>query len=131
MKKLKIKVFVTIFSILSLFTLAIILTSTMRYYIERKNTISDIIKTSQRTLYPRIKSNESPDFPIDNPNQDIRNIYLDFTIYTIILDEEGNYQEIINNSNNYNYDVEEIKNVASNIIVTHTENYYVGNLKIR
>ena len=43
MKKLRTKVFLTIFSILTIFTLLIFITSTSKYYLERKNSISGIL----------------------------------------------------------------------------------------
>ena len=101
MKKLKIKVFSVIFSLLTIFTLIIFVTSTTSNYIERKKTITDILTNASRMG----NKNNEPTFPPDKemPKQDTRRIYLDFTIYTIILDDNGNYSEIINNTNNDDY----------------------------
>ena len=88
MNKLKHKVFWVIFSLLTIFTFIIITTSMTRTYIERKHAISNILTKMPRN-FERIEKN--PDFTKeekvpDNP----RKIYLDFTVYTIILDENGN-----------------------------------------
>ena len=126
MNKLKHKVFWVIFSLLTIFTFIIITTSMTRTYIERKHAISNILTKMPRN-FERIEKN--PDFTKeekvpDNP----RKIYLDFTVYTIILDENGNYGEIINHTNNDELDEEYIKNIANNIINNHKEKLHIGNL---
>lgn len=131
MKKLKNKVFWIIFSLLTAFTFLIFSTSVARTYIEKKNTVSDMLIKIPRTFdnFEKRKDSE-PDFTPEkrNPNQDSRRIYLDFTIYTIVLDEEGKYQEVINHTNNDEVDEENIKKIASNIIENHKDNLYIGNL---
>ena len=76
------------------------------------------------------KKNNEPNFPgsMDAPNQDIRRIYLNFTIYTIVLDDNGHYQAIINNTNNDNYNESDIINLANQIISNHQDKLYLGNL---
>ena len=127
MKKLKNKVFWLIFSMLSAFTFFIFVATSTRTYIERKNTISDILLKVQRNVINDHRNNNINEFPKE-PNQNSRRIYLDFTIYTIVLDENGNYGEIINNTNNDDLDEEKIKKIANNIIEKHTTNIYIGNL---
>ena len=80
MKKLRNKVFWVIFSILTLFTLIIFITSTVRSYLNERNNVMD------RLI--RVPVNKKDDFPRENEEQ--RRIYLDSTIYTIILDSDGN-----------------------------------------
>lgn len=132
MKKLKIKVFLVIFSILTLFTTIVLIASTTKTYIERKNTITDIlIKMPRANDKIEInKNNNNPNFIPSprTPNDESRRIYLDFTIYTIILDDNGNYQGIINNTNNDELDEEKIEKIANKIIKNHKEKYYIGNL---
>lgn len=135
MKKLKIKVFSTIFLILTMFVLVIMVTSISKTYIEKKNTISNILNNITRNL-------ETAEINKNNPNenktgfapnslknnQDIRKIYLDFNVYTIILDDYGNYKESINHTNNDNFDEPYVKGIATSIIKNHDKDFYIGNL---
>ena len=77
----------------------VFITSTTKTYMERKNTISDMLTKIPRTIENPGKKEEKkdPNFipSMITPDQDPRRIYLDFTIYTIVLDEEGNYKEVI------------------------------------
>ena len=128
MKKLKNKVFWVIFLLLTFFTLIIFITSTVRTYVERKNSISDML-----TKVPRVFNKldrEKPGFsPSEKtPSEDRQRIYLDSTIYTIILDDDGNYSELINNTYNDDIDEEKIEKIANNIISNHKESIYIGNL---
>ena len=132
MKRLKNKVFCVIFFLLTLFTFMVFITSTTKTYMERKNTISDMLTKIPRTIENSEKKEEKkdPNFIPSRitPDQDPRRIYLDFTIYTIVLDEEGNYEEVINHTNNDELDEETIKKIANNIIHNHKSDFYVGNL---
>ena len=131
MKKLKNKVFFIIFSLLTIFTLIIFVTTT-RSYIERRNSISDMLTKIPRTFndFDRKKENKEPNFTPSRrvPNEDPRRIYLDFTIYTIVLDDNGNYQELINHTNDDEVDEEYIKKIANEIIKNHEDKLYIGNL---
>ena len=129
MKKLRNKVFLTIFSILTLFTLILLLTSSIRSYVEKKNSISEILKSGERTLNVIGRNKNAPNIP-NMPDGDIRRIYLDFTVYTIVLDDDGNYQEVINHTNYDEFNEETIKSVANNIIKNHKSSFYVGNLYV-
>ena len=129
MKKLRNKVFFTIFSILTVFTLVVIVTAISKNYMEKKNSITGILLGSSKKLdvFDKNKTGEKvPNREI--PNKDIKRIYLDFNVYTIILDDYGNYQETINHTNDDNFDETYIKNIASDIIATHNDKIYIGNL---
>ena len=131
MKKLKTKVFWVIFSLLTIFTIIIITTSIVRNYMERKKTIGDIITKMPRTLdFEKINNNKEQNIDISrkDPNQGPKRIYLDFTIYRVVLNKEEKIEEIINYTNNDNYDEEKIKNIASKIISNYKEKFYIGNL---
>ena len=132
MKKLKIKVFLVIFLLLTSFTFIVFLTSTTRTYMERKNSVSDMLTKVPTTFDIGNKKNENNDLSfapsIPRQNQDFRRIYLDSTIYTIILDNNGKYQAIINNTNNDEFDEEYVKSIATNIINNHKSSFYIGNL---
>ena len=122
MKKLKIKVFSIIFSLLSFFTLVIIITSITKTYVDRKDTIYNVLTTMSRAFDERRYTS------IVVPNNDSRRIYLDFTIYTIFLDNNGEYLGLINNTNNDEIDEDNIKSLAMDIVKNHEDNYYIGNL---
>ena len=129
MKKLKVKVFSIIFSLLTIFTLIIIVSATTKDYIERKKTISDILLRIPKTFENLDKRNRSGNFdPSRNIQDDSRRIYLDFTIYTIILDDNGAYKELINNTNNDELEEKNIKEIANNIINNHHDSLHIGNL---
>ena len=126
MKKLRNKVFWVIFSLLTVFTFLIFFTSTVKTYMERKNSISDMLTRIPRTFGVEEGRNFVPS--IKDEGQDLRGIFLDSTIYTIVLDEYGNYEEIISHSYNDEIDLEYIKKIADDIISNHKDNIYVGNL---
>ena len=124
MKKLKSKIFWIIFSLLTCFTLIIFITSTFKTYMERKNTISDMLME----IAPRNFELDDNFLSNRNPVQNSNEIYLDFTIYTVILSNDGEYLGIINNTYDENIDTEEIKNIAEKIINNHKNDFYIGNL---
>lgn len=123
MKKLKNKVFLVIFVLLTSFTLIVFISSTTRLYMEKKNSIIDTLTKMPKTF----EFNKDP-FMNRRPKEDSRRIFLDSTVYTVILDNEGNYQELINNTNN-ELD-ESIEKEAKKIIKNHKDNLYIGNLYI-
>ena len=88
MKKLRNKVFWVIFLLLTSFTLIIFVTYTTRTYVERKNSISDILTKLPRT-FDRKSERKDIDFsPSKKTPDDPRRIYMNFTVYTVILDDE-------------------------------------------
>ena len=123
MKKLQNKVFGVIFLLLTTFTFFIFLFSTTKLYIEKQRSVSDMLIKVPR-IYERF-SNFSSDFI---PREDLRGIYLDSTIYTVILDSNGNYKELINHTFDDEVDDVKIKKIATNIINNHKDEIYVGNL---
>ena len=130
MKKLKAKVFFVIFSLLTVFTLIIFVGSTIKDYVKKRNSISEILTKIPKTFENLDRRNRPDDFVPSKSTSDtnLRRIYLDFTIYTIILDDNGNYKELINNTNNDELEEKYIKEVANNIISNHNTNIYIGNL---
>ena len=130
MKKLKAKVFFVIFFLLTIFTLIIFVGSTAKDYIEKRNTISEILTRIPKTFENLNRRNRPDDFDpsINDREDDSRRIYLDFTIYTIILDNDGNYKELINNTNDDELEENDIKEIANNIINNHDAKLHIGNL---
>lgn len=127
MKKLKNKVFWVIFSILTIFTLIIFITSITRSYFEKRKSITDILTKMPRTFENK-KDEKKDSYVPKEPNHDSRRIYLDFTIYTIVLDDNGKYQEVINHTYKDELDEESIKTIANKIIKNHQDKLYIGNL---
>ena len=130
MKKLRIKVFFVIFSLLTVFTSIVFISGIVKDYMERKNSISEILTRIPKTFENLDKRNRPGEFvpSRSTPDYDSRRIYLDFTIYTIILDDNGNYKELINNTNNDELEEKYIKEIANNIINNHSKDLYIGNL---
>ena len=116
MKRLRNKVFLVIFSLLTIFTLVIFITSTTRLYIEKKNSITDILIRINNTI------NE------EDYNSDSRSIFLDSKIYTIVFDNNGNNQTIINNSYDDSFNKRKIAIIAKRMINNHSNKIYIGNL---
>ena len=127
MKKLRIKVFSIIFILLTVFTLGIMIASNAKTYFEKDKAISDFLQNVSRR---NNKIKHKPELPPEREDEDknVRQVYLDFTVYTIILDDDGNYKEIINNTFDEDIDEEKVEEIAKKIIEKHKSNYYVGNL---
>ena len=105
MKKLKNKVFYTVFSILMLSLISFIVIFNIQNYIEQKNIV-------RRNLEMAINENRRNNPMFDN-NKNIR--FMDNTIYTVKLDSNNNIISVINHSNN---DIEEtiVKELANSIL---------------
>lgn len=128
MNKLRKKIFILIFSILTLSLLGFITIFNAQNYIEQKNSIKENLKTATETERekdnnkpPEIDNNKS--LEIDNEKKDDNNInakpnsimFMDNVIYTILIDENNNIMDIINLSNN-NINESEIKEIATEIL---------------
>lgn len=124
MKKLKIKIFSIIFSLLTLFTLLIFITITTGNYMDKKNSISGILNKFSRNIELKLLPGKI------EISREVRKVYLDFNIYTIVLDNSGEYIGIINHTNDENYDEDYVKKIAFDIIRNHKKNFYVGNLYV-
>ena len=124
MKKLKIKIFSIIFSLLTLFTLLIFITITTGNYMDKKNSIYGILNKFSRNIELKLLPGKI------EISREVRKVYLDFNIYTIVLDNSGEYIGIINHTNDENYDEDYVKKIAFDIIRNHKKNFYVGNLYV-
>jgi signal transduction histidine kinase len=130
MKKLKVKIYATIFSILTIFISLIFITNTSKNYYEKKKNIDGNLRNISLSGNSKGKeeNKEKNSYePIDT-YQSNRRIYLNFNIYTIVLDDDGNYQEIINNTAEDSIDEKKIKKIAISIIKNHNTDYFIGNL---
>lgn len=133
MKKLKTKVFFTIFLILTVFTFGILFITNYRSYQTNKENIINTLNRlpiSLGVVRPHNNTNSlGEEFP---RRESLRNdtntkFFLDSIVYTIILDDDGNYKEVINHTEN-EINEEKIKLVAEEIIETHNSDVYIGNL---
>ena len=106
MKKLKNKIFYTIFSILMLSQITFIIIFNVQNYVEQKNIV-------KRNLDMAINENRRNNPMFDNTNKNIR--FMDNTIYTVKLDSKNNIVDVINHSDN-NISENEIKEIANNIL---------------
>ena len=135
MKKLKNKVFLTIFIILTLFISFILISSTLKSYYERRDTIFNIIRNIPINMDVPMRRDNSDDLerkkiPNDNIN-DVRRIYLDFNVYTVILDENNKYQGVVNHTEDEDFDDTNIQKITEEILTKYQkdgEKVYIGNL---
>ena len=125
MKKLKNKIFLTIFTILTFSILTVLFIFNSQDYIREKNNIMDNLSRMNFNK-EMIKPNYSI---IDKPNIDLNDDrrFMDANIYTIVLDSDNNITDIISHTNDGTIP-SEITNVASNIIKNNNDKTYIGNL---
>ena len=113
MKKLRVKLFATIFTIITIFTVFIYIYSNIRYYNQEQKNISDVLQIASSNSYDDTKSR----------------IFIQYNVYTVILDNNSNYKAIISHTFNER-DREEIDKQIKNIIKKHDTNKYIKNLYV-
>ena len=113
MKKLRIKLFATIFTIITIFTLFIYLYSNIRYYNQEQKNISDVLRIASSNNYDDKKLR----------------IFMEYNVYTIILDKDGSYKAIISHTFN-DIDKKDVEKQIKNIIKKHDSNRYIKNLYV-
>ena len=130
MKKLKFKVFITIFLLLSLFLVVLFVSNTTKNYLDKKRVIEDTLRRASIDNNRPRNNFFNDKFPMPNDNNNnVRKVYIDFTIYTVVLNDSGEYESVISNTEDNTIDEEKIKELANEIIANHgDEDYYVGNL---
>ena len=118
MKKLKNKVFYTIFGILTISLLSFIIIFNIQNYFDKKNIVERSLNMNfiddkkGDMLPPRI--NDDTNIKLDDKHKIDYNIrFMDATIYTVVLDSNDNIIDIINHSNT---DIDNIKEIASSIL---------------
>ena len=126
MNKLKNKVFFTIFSILTISIISLIVIFNIQNYISQKKSIINSLNVATnndknpKDMEPISKPEEEPK-PLD---ENIK--FMDYNIYTILLDSNDNIKDIINHSNNKvsNSDISAIaKDILNN---KNIKNKYIG-----
>ena len=130
MKKLKNKVFFVIFSLLTFFTLIVITTSLVTTYMDKYQEVKEALTRAPNVFetFDRRPSNYYPS--MNSLESNYRSIYFGFSIYTVLLDDNGNYLGIVNHTINDEFEVEKIEKIANKIINNHKDNLYIGNLYV-
>ncbi len=128
MKKLKTKVFLTIVIILSFFLIGTVLIYNYKNYDRQKKSITSALRRVPISIKKEENYNE-PNFdgPKPESNNQENKVFLDFKVYTILMDDNNNYIKIINHTEN-EVDETEIKKIFQNIISTHKSGLFIGNL---
>ena len=127
MKKLRNKIFYTVFSILSFTFFLFLLLFNFQTYSEQKDVIKRNLSFNgliQRNIPFNNNQNQ-----VDQTNRTNRNIrFMDANAMTVILDENDNIVEIIDHSNE-DVDATRLKEIAENILnKDDKESEYIGNL---
>lgn len=124
MNKLKNKVFMTIFLILTISIISILFIFNAENYFEQKRSIVNSLNIASDNDKKRKDSPSEFDVEPKQPDENIR--FMDSIIYTILLEQNDNIKEIINHSNNEMSD-SEIDILAKNILSTkNIKNRYIG-----
>ena len=130
MKKLRNKVFWVIFAILTIFLLSILFIFNYQdYQKEEKNIQNNLMVMGEERGNRRLE--DKPELDIENEqriNIGASKIYMDYTVYTIILNQNNEILDIVNHSPN-EVDKEKIEEIAKKILNSdNKENVKIGNL---
>lgn len=140
MEKLKKKVFSVILVILTIFLVSILAIFNYQNYSQRSNDVkSNLMRMDNRENGPNKevlnKWQDNNEIVNRNQQEDTKNnekpqIFMDSTVYTILLDENLNIKDVINHTTEEISD-EEIKQIAEDILKNKgDENIKIGNLYI-
>ena len=83
MKKLKSKVFFTISSILTIFIFSVFIFTNINAYKEKKDNIENVLNKMLESSNNNLL------------DQNYKKVFMDFTVYNVILDESGGYKETV------------------------------------
>lgn len=132
MKKLKTKVFWTIFLILTSFLITVSVIFNSQNYLREvrniNNNLEMINKNNERSFKREINENfeDKKEFPESNFKQEPK-MFMDVILYSVELDENNNLTNIICH-NEENTDTKEIEELAEKIINKDKNKKYIGNL---
>lgn len=140
MSKLKKKVFITIFSILTIVIFALFVfyntRNYMRIYDDTSMVLNRVMQNQNRfftdpDFMPNTTLPEMYNKPDLNKNNEVKNfMVLDRVVYTVLFDSNNNILSIYNNSAN-NEDIEDAKNSAIEILNSKSrKQQFIGNLFI-
>ena len=131
MKKLKNKVFYTIFILLSLFLITILSLYNCQLYKSSYESIKDNLKTFNKNDIPSRKKDSLDHIDMKDDSKDIeppnnnQMMFMDSIIYSVVIDSNGNIN-VLSHSPNAN-EIENIKEEAKKII-NKGDKTYIGNL---
>ena len=121
MKKLKSKVFYTIFIILTVFLFTIFAFNGIREYTREYNSVNDILKRENRPVPANNHFN-------NNINDDNMNpIFINYDVYRVILNDDGSIKKILNETNYTEEELKKIETRVNDIVNSHKEDLYVCN----
>lgn len=124
MKKLKSKVFWVILSLLTIFLVSILtIFNSQDYFFAKERVRQNLIKAEKFNMDKK-DNNHNPKPNENRPPESM--MFMDSTIYTVILDENNNIVDIINHSDR-NITNEKIENMALKII-NKKSHIYLGNI---
>ena len=115
MNKLKNKVFVVIFSILTIFLITILSIFNFQNYKSEEN------RVRQSLMNANDMNNKDRMFKPDDVNDDFKNNddkpmkFMDALVYTVLLNDDNSINDIINHTNN-TVDENDIINIANNYL---------------
>lgn len=131
MEKLKNKIFTVICLILTIFLVSILIIFNFQNYYKNVNNIKsnlmrmDVSKENEPSGKPENSNNIEPQAKLDEEKPQV---FMDSTIYTVLLDENQNVKDVINHTTD-NISDEEITKIAEDIIKNRNDkNLKVGNL---
>lgn len=110
MKRMKLKIFFTIFLILNIFVIGLLLFSNIREYNREKYEIERVLERSNKTV-------KELDFSMlaDFQQTSRKEIFIDYKVYTFELDDDGNYVGLIKAMFNADDDPTKVVNFAKKI----------------
>ena len=131
MNKLRNKVFIVIFSILTIFLISILCIFNYQNYRQEKNNIENNLRRMNEGQNKEfIRMSDPSEKGGDNKlnNESVPKIFMDLTVYTAILDNNYNVIDVINHTQNGVTD-DAIKDIAEKIIQNKSKsNINIGNL---
>ena len=124
MKKLKNKIFLFNYLVLTFCLITVIAIFNVQKYVEVKRKTENALKDIKENNL-RAQNNDKKNEPFDNKRFDLK--YMDNDVYTILIDENDNIKEIINQSNS-KYTTQ-INDIAKGILEKDVINdEYIGNI---
>lgn len=134
MEKLKKKVFSVIFIILTIFLISILGIFNYQNYSQRASDVkSNLMRMNNRENGPNnenVPPKKSDENLLQTKNNENQQIFMDSTVYTILLDENLKIKDVINHTTE-EISNDQIKEIAENILKNKgEENIKIGNLYI-
>lgn len=133
MEKLKKKVFLVIFIILSIFLVSILTIFNYQNYSQRADDVkNNLMRIDSRKNGPdkMPENNKELDFDGNGGMKENTQIFMDSTVYTVLLDSDFNIKDVINHTTEEISDTQ-IKEIAEEILKNiGDENLKIGNLYV-